>query len=247
MKIFQADLHIHTTLSPCGSPDMTPPRVLEGACRAGLDLIAICDHNTAGNTGAFIEAARGTGLAVIAGIEITTAEEIHVIGLFPEPSQAHQAAARVQATLPETGSGYERRFGEQVLIDREGNPVGHEKRALALASMITLEETVSLIHTAGGLAIPAHIERPSFSVYSQLGDLPRWIPFDAVEVSPVAQRPIGLREKFARYGFPMVGSSDSHYLHEIGRARTLLQAEAATYGELAAALRGEDGRGVSYA
>jgi predicted metal-dependent phosphoesterase TrpH len=247
MKIFQVDLHIHTTLSPCGSPDMTPPRILEGACRAGLDLIAICDHNSAGNAGAFIEAARGTNLAVIAGIEITTAEEIHVVGLFPEPSRARQVAARVQATLPETDSGYERRFGDQVLVDREGNPVGRETRALAMASAITLEGAVQLIHDCGGLAVPAHIERPSFSVYSQLGDLPRWIPFDAVEVSPVAQRPIGLREKFARYGFPMVGSSDSHYLHEIGRARTLLDAEAATYEELAAALRRENGRSVNYA
>ena len=45
----------------------------------------------------------------------------------------------------------------------------------------------------------------------------------------------------------MVGSSDSHYLHEIGRARTLMQAKGATFEELAAALRGEEGRGVDYA
>jgi PHP family Zn ribbon phosphoesterase len=247
MNEFQADLHIHTTLSPCGSPEMTPPRVLESARLAGLDLIAICDHNAAGNVQAFIEAARGMNLAVIAGMEITTAEEIHILGLFPEPLLAQRVADRVQATLPDADPGYERRFGEQLLIDRHGDPVGRERKALALATTITLEEAVRMIHDGGGLAIPAHIERPSFSVYSQLGDLPRSVPFDAVEVSPVAQRPIGLREKFARYGFPMVGSSDSHYLHEIGRARTLLQAEAATYGELAAALRGEQGRGVNYA
>ena len=101
MNEFQADLHIHTTLSPCGSPEMTPPRVLESARLAGLDLIAICDHNAAGNVQAFIEAARGMNLAVIAGMEITTAEEIHILGLFPEPLLAQRVADRVQATLPD--------------------------------------------------------------------------------------------------------------------------------------------------
>ena len=247
MKTFQADLHIHTKLSPCGSWDMSPPSVVEKACAEGLDLIAICDHNAVGNVGAFIDAAAGTGLAVLAGIEITTAEEIHIVGLFPDYASARGVATRVLATLPETDPQYERRFGEQVLVDRQGRALGRESRALALATSLSLEEAVVLIHEFRGLAIPAHIERPSFSVYSQLGDLPRWIPFDAVEVSPVAQRPIGLREKFARYGFPMVGSSDSHFLHEVGRARTLMDAEGATFEELAAALRGKNERRVRYA
>ena len=247
MRTYQADLHIHSKLSPCGSWDMTPHRVVEQARIAGLDLIAVCDHNAAGNAGAFMEAAEGTGLGVIVGMEITTAEEIHVVGLFPNRESALEAAVRVQSTLPLTDARYADRFGEQVLMDPAGNILGYERHALAMATSITLEDTVSLIQGCNGLAIPAHIERPSFSVYSQLGDLPRWIPFDAVEVSPIAQRPVGLREKFARYGFPMVGSSDSHYLHEVGRARTLMQANGATFEELAAALRGEDGRSVEYA
>jgi len=227
---------------------MSPPRVVEQALATGLDLIAICDHNAVGNVGAFKEAAAGKGLVVIAGIEITTAEEIHVVGLFPDQPSAQLVARRVLSTLPIMGPQYERRFGEQVLMDRNGCQTGRENRALALATALTLEETVSLIRDSRGLAIAAHIERPSFSVYSQLGDLPRWIPFDAIEVSPAAQRPmIGLREKFARYGFPMIASSDSHYLHEIGRARTFIEAAEATFEELAVAMRGEDGRRVYYA
>jgi predicted metal-dependent phosphoesterase TrpH len=247
LKIFQADLHIHSKLSPCGSWEMMPRRVVEQARLAGLDIIAICDHNAAENVAAFRDTAEGTGLVVIAGIEITTAEEIHVVGLFPDQQSARKVSSRVQSTLPVTDSGYADRFGAQILMDRDGNILGSEKRALAMATTFTLEETVALIQGCGGLAIPAHIERPSFSVYSQLGDLPRGIPFNAVEVSPVEQRPIGLREKFARYGFPMVGSSDSHYIHEIGRARTLIKAREASFEELAAALRREDGREVDYA
>ena len=226
---------------------MSPPRVVERAREAGLDLIAICDHNAVGNVEAFKEAASGKDLVVIAGIEITTVEEIHIVGLFPEQASAQQVAQQVLSTLPGTDPQYEHRFGEQVLLDRDGHPLGRERHALALATTLTLEETVGLIRKWNGLAIAAHIERPSFSVYSQLGDLPRGVPFDAIEVSPVGPRFIGLREKFARYGFPMIASSDSHYLDDIGRARTYMEAEDATFQELAAALRGENGRRVSYA
>lgn len=246
LKTYQGDFHIHTNLSPCGSEEMSPPSVVATALAAGLDCIAICDHNSTGNVGAFRDAASGTSLVVIAGIEITTAEEIHIVGLFPNIAAADRVASEVQATLPGSDSDYERRFGEQVLVDREGRRVGHERRSLALATTLVLGEAVSLIQRYGGLAVAAHIERPSHSVYSELGELPKGIPFDAVEVSPVRSRFIGLREKFARYGFPMIGSSDSHYLHEIGRARTLMEAEAATFKELAAALRGEGGRKVAY-
>jgi len=246
MKTFQADLHIHSKLSPCGSWEMTPPRVVEHALLAELDLIAICDHNAVGNVAAFQEAAEYMALSVIPGIEITTTEEIHVVGLFPDLGAAGKVASRIQQTLPETGDQYEKQFGEQVLMDSEGAVLGHETKSLALASTLSLEEAVRLIRDFHGLAVAAHIEKPSFSVYSQLGDLPEWVPFDALEVSPVGQRFIGLREKFARYGLPMIASSDSHYLHEIGRSRTFIKAENPTFEDFAAALLGEDGRGVHY-
>ncbi len=246
MNTFQADLHIHTKLSPCGAWEMTPAAIVEHARRQGLNAIAICDHNAAGNIAAVACAGRAAGLTVIAGIEITTAEEIHVVGLFPGTAGAEAVAGRIQASLPRVDEAYTKLFGEQVLMDPAGAAVGCETSALALASALTLGQAVSLIQEHGGLAVAAHIERPSYSVYSQLGDLPLDVLFDAIEVSPVGNRPIGLREKFARYGFPMIGSSDSHYLHEIGRARTVFHAQSATFEELAAAVRGIDGRSVAY-
>lgn len=247
MKTFHADLHIHTPLSPCASKDMIPSLVVERACSEKLDWIAVCDHNTAGNAVAYQGAAEGWNLTVIAGIEITTMEEIHVIGLFPEVPCAQEVADCVQRTLPIADLDYFQCYGEQILLDADGGRRGCEPRALALASTFTLTQTVDLIHANRGLAIPAHVERPSFSVCSQLGDLPDDIPFDAVEFSPIGSRFIGLREKFARYGFSMIGSSDSHYLSDIGRFRTLVDAEAATFEELAAAIRGDNGRSVRYA
>ena len=82
-----ADLHIHTALSPCADGEMTPPAIVHEAVMKGLGMIAICDHNSAANTEAVQKAAGGL-LTVIAGMEITTAEEVHVIGLFPTVQSA---------------------------------------------------------------------------------------------------------------------------------------------------------------
>jgi predicted metal-dependent phosphoesterase TrpH len=247
MRQFAVDLHIHTKLSPCGSEEMTPAAIVAAACAAGLEIIAICDHNTCRNASAVMGAANGTALCVLPGIEVETSERIHVIGVFPDVASAAQVSERIGGSLPEADEEYTTRIGAQILMTESGERWGMETRALASPSRFDLRASVELIRGLGGLAIAAHIERPSFSVYSQLGDVPRDIPFDALEVSPVHHRPIGLREKFARYGWPLVASSDSHYLVEVGRARSHFQMEAPTFGEIRLALQGRDGRSVAYA
>ncbi len=260
MKRFLADLHIHTALSPCAADEMTPPAIVEQARRCGLAMIAVCDHNAAGNTASCCEsAARGAGpaLTVLAGIEITTAEEVHVLGLFASPTAAGAAAEAVRATLPEADDAYYARFGEQAVLDGDGRVVGREPRMLAGATTFALPAAVQLVHQYGGLAIAAHVNRPSFSVFSQLGVFPTDAGFDALEVfAPCGPadaddrlRTRGpAREALAacgRYGLPLLSSSDSHYLSDIGSARSVLRLMAPTFEELAAALRGEGGRGVT--
>ena len=41
------DLHMHSCLSPCGDELMTPNNIVNMALIKGLDIIAVCDHNTA--------------------------------------------------------------------------------------------------------------------------------------------------------------------------------------------------------
>jgi predicted metal-dependent phosphoesterase TrpH len=246
MRQFQTDLHIHTVLSPCASDEMTPRAIVEAARLAGLDMIAICDHNSSRNTPAAIQAAAGS-VVVIPGIELETCEKIHVLGLFPDCTHALDASDEVRLTLPEIDDQYSRKIGIQILIAPDGAAKGTETKALAASSAFDLRSAVQLIQKHHGLAIAAHVERPSFSVYSQLGDVPRDVPFDALEVSPVNRRPIGLREKFARYGWPLVASSDSHYLSELGRARSCFCLENPTFEEISLALRGQGGRSVTYA
>jgi hypothetical protein len=222
---------------------MTPPAIVEAAIREGLAVIAICAHNAAGNVAATQDAAlrlsKGA-LAVLAGMEITTAEEVHVLGLFLDAPAARAAAEAVRAALPD---GHKARdaFGEQRLMDANGRVTGMETRMLATATTLGLSEAVGLIRGNGGLAVASHVDRPSFSVISQLGMLPEDVRFDALELSAIGSAS-GRAAEFARWGLPMLTSSDSHFLSEVGSGRTVLEMLAPTFGELALALRGIEGR-----
>lgn len=239
MKTFSADLHIHTALSPCADDDMTPPAIVEAARVAGLHVIAVCDHNSTANTGAAQRAAPD-GLTVIAGIEITSTEEVHVLGLF-ETSRAAAAAGKcVTATLPTPEPGDHPR-GRQLVLNTKGRPLRLERHALFMASTFTLADAVSLIHEHGGLAIASHIDRPSYSVFSQLGILPPDVAFDALELSAAGFR-AGRAESFVGLGYPLIVSSDSHFLCEIGACRTLIAMAECSFAGLARALRGRNQR-----
>ena len=243
--VYAADLHIHTALSPCAADEMTPPEIVRAALDTGLAMIAICDHNSASNTGAVQDAA-GTALCVLAGMEITTAEEVHVLGLFPNADAAEVAAAEVAATLPDATDEDCRRFGEQCQMNAAGVTIGHEPKLLAAASTLSLTEAVQLIHRYKALAVAAHVNRPSFSVISQLGLIPPDTDFDALEVFTPAGGAARV-SYYTGYGLPVLASSDSHFLADVGSVRTSLELDEPSFDELAAALRGAGGRGVRHA
>lgn len=231
MKPLHVDLHIHTALSPCGDHGMSPPAIVRAAARAELDLIAICDHNAAGNVGAVMEAAAATphAPAVIAGMEISTAEEVHVLGLFRTLEAALAAEAVVQATLPRASRAYVRRWGPQELMDARGEVVGQCPLMLAVGCGLNLAETVAMIKRHGGLAIASHVDRPSFSVTSQLGFIPPDAGFDAIEMSSGGQERI---PSFRSLQLPMIFSSDSHFASQIGGVKMAIALDEPTFAEL---------------
>ena len=112
-------------------------------------MIAVCDHNAAGNVRAVQEAGEAAGLAVLAGMELASVEEVHVVGLFPDADHAERVAAQVRDLLPEADPGYYSFFGEQPLLDADGCRVGTETAALAWATPLELSEAVDLIHRGG--------------------------------------------------------------------------------------------------
>ncbi len=196
-------------------------------------------------------AAAGTpaddGLAVIAGMEVTSVEECHVVGLFPDAAAAAAAGAEVTGLLPAAGDGYAEFFGEQHLLAADGTRRGAEPAALATATPLDVGAVVDLVHRHGGLAVAAHVDRRSFGVVGQLGVFPAAAGFDAVEVSRHVTADSPKLAEYAAFGLPLLRSSDSHTLDTLGSARTALRVAAPTFAELALALRGADGRRVDVA
>lgn len=232
MRPFAADLHIHTALSPCALDEMTPDAIVATAMRCGLDLIAICDHNAAESGAAVAFAAQHNSaqrpLTVLPGIEITTAEEAHILGLFAEPGAALRVARTVQDTL--------------VVPPAKRNRPDDEWLSYA-ASSLPLNDVIELIKRHAGLVVASHVDRPSYSVTSQLGMVPVEAALDALEISAIG-RAQARHARFAPLGFPILTSSDSHSLGEIGTARTWFNLAAPTFDELALALRRAEGRSV---
>lgn len=223
-----ADLHIHTALSPCADEQMTPPAIVQAALEKGLAMIAICDHNSAGNARS-VRAAAGERLTVLAGMEITTAEEVHVLGIFPDVDAACACGSEVAATLPALASDSSD-CDLQRLMDAEGRTIGSEPVMLSAATRFSLEQIVALIKRHGGLAIASHADRRSFSVTSQLGFFPSRAGFDAIDIQ-------GALRSWTSFGLPVIRSSDSHYLTEIGSRCSSFPMTEPTFEQLRSVLR----------
>jgi predicted metal-dependent phosphoesterase TrpH len=243
LQVVAVDLHVHTCLSPCGSLDMTPGNIIREACEKKLAVIAITDHNSAENTAAVIAAARPTALVIIPGIEVTTQEEAHIVGLFDRVEGALSMQELVYQNL-QPGENDENTFGIQVMANELDEVEGINKRLLIGATALGVEEVVDGIHARQGLAVAAHIDRPSFSLISQLGLIPEGLNLDALEIS----KQMTLQQAKAQFGqdlrFPFIAASDAHRLDEIGTCLTRFQVASPDMAELRLALAGRKGRKV---
>ncbi|MCI2425462.1 PHP domain-containing protein [Candidatus Acetothermia bacterium] len=237
-----ADLHIHTVLSPCAEVEMIPPLIIRRARELGLGLIGITDHNSAENVAAVIEAAQGSGITVLPGIEVQTREEVHVVTLFDTAQQALVWQMEVFNHLPNLKNN-EDHFGAQFVVDASGEYIRRNERLLATSTDMSLEMVVAMVQDLGGLALPAHVDRPSFSLLANLGFVPPDLDLPAVEILCSSQES-EVRQRFPQIrGFTMVSSGDAHRLSEMV-ARTIFKIAAPTVAELVLAMRGEDGRWV---
>ena len=242
---FRADLHIHTCLSPCSELSMTPSRIVERAASLGINIMAICDHNSVEHVEVTSGIAKKKGIMVIPGMEINSAEEVHVLGLFGNVTDALNMQAIVYENL-QPGENDEEAFGMQVLVNENEEVLGYNKRLLIGATTLSINEIVELIHSLNGLAIASHIDREGFGIIGQLGFIPEGIEFDALEISYRTSRTKAL-ELFGQYSnVPWTSSSDAHRLEDIGRKTTGFVMEHATFEELRLALKGTEGRKVIF-
>jgi hypothetical protein len=242
LKTYVADLHVHTVLSPCAEVEMIPPLIVEEALVRQINLIAITDHNASANVGAVQKAAAGSGLAVLPGMELQTREEVHLLCLFETLEQLEAWQEVVNARLPaiENNADY---FGEQFVVDETGAFIRRESQLLLTSADLSLKEAVEGIWGLGGLAIPAHVDRPAFSLLANLGFVPVNIPFEALEISRRLS-PDQARQRFPHLRrFPLVQNGDAHRLAEF-LGTTFCQLARPTITELRLALRNEQGRSL---
>ena len=240
MRELRADLHLHTCLSPCGGLEMVPTAIVRRAKTVGLDMVAVCDHNSVANVAAVARVGRREQLCVLPGVEIASREEVHVLGVFGPELDLAGLQRLLDASLE--GENEADIFGLQVVVDERDEPTDVESKLLIGATGLTLEEVVEAIHAFGGLAIAAHVDREGFGLIGQLGFVPLGLPLDALEVSPRASQS-EWQERW-RGSFPVITSSDAHHLEEIGRAATCFLAEEASFEEIRKALKGRAGRRV---
>ena len=231
------DLHIHSCLSPCANLEMSPSEIVTRAVAAGIDGIALTDHQSARNTPAIAECARRAGLKCLFGMEVQTAEEVHTVALFDTTEQALALTDWVYAAMPKRVNDPET-FGDQPVVTWDDDIVEMEWRILAMGCRRTIPETAAKVHELDGLYIAAHIDRPNFSVISTLGAIPEPPPttncqqpttkyFDAVELSRTADESLWFPKAA---GYAVIRSSDAHNLDDVVRVWTEAEGEFSIAG-----------------
>ena len=208
MRVYY-DLHIHSALSPCGDDDMTPNNIVNMALIKGLDVIAVTDHNSCGNLRAVMEVA-GDNLLVIPGMEVETAEEVHILCYFPTIEKAEE----MWEILKKNSLGIKNKpdiFGHQLYMDKEDEVVGEEENLLVSATTLTIDQVFEITRELGGVPVPAHIDKSSYSVISNLGFISEDLGVTAVEIT--SRNREKMEEEYKN--FVILTDSDSHYLGDI--------------------------------
>ncbi|MDY3978749.1 MAG: PHP domain-containing protein [Tidjanibacter sp.] len=243
MNRYKVDLHIHTLLSPCGDLFMSPRTIVATALAKGLDAIAITDHNSTLQVETVQKIGRREGLTVFCGVELTTREEAHCVALLPDLSAAAWLQKWVDQKIVKVPNDPER-LGDEVWVDEQENIVGEVEWYLNSPIDASTEEIADRVTDCGGLFVPAHIDRASYSLIGQLGFISPALPVAAVEYNFAEkyQQLCAAQKYLARY--TAYTASDAHFPHLIGANPSWLTAEHRTFNELRKAFAAEDGRRI---
>lgn len=209
------DFHLHSCLSPCGDNDMTPYNLVNMAKIMGLDVIALTDHNTCLNCPSAIEVGKEAGVLVIPGMELCTDEEVHVVCLFPALENAMAFSEYVRERIPPV-ENRPKIFGEQLIMDNRDNIIGTENLLLTTAANVSLDKVPEIMKEFSGVSFPAHIDRSSYSVISNLGMIDEYMGFTAAEITRNADKNEYIKKYPVLQKMTLLTSSDAHYLENIG-------------------------------
>ncbi len=232
----KADLHIHTVLSPCGSLWMSPAIIVQRALEEGLQVIGITDHNSCLNAAIIQSMAQSHGIFVMTGAEVCTAEDVHCLCFMKDLHQL-DVFQKYLETHYTTVQNNTQRFGEQLVVDENENIIAEVPQLLLAATNISINALRSKVRELGGLFIPAHVNRSSYSISSQLGFMPPDLYPDAIEIS----RQISIQQFSENPGsfgkLPIIQSSDAHNPEDIGRAYIFINTKNLCFESIAEAIR----------
>lgn len=240
MKL-RADFHIHSCLSTCGNLEMDPASIVARAKEIGLNAIGLADHNCTLNCPAFAEHCRRAGMYALFGTEVTTAEEGHVLCLFDQLDAAMQFGTVVYDRLMDVPNNPDR-FGDQVHVNADDEIESFPEKLLIGATDISIDELGAMVHELGGLFIPAHVDRLSYSIEQQLGFLPP-DNYDAIEISA---RGLDAVTGTMYKGYPFITNSDAHMLDQLGKVYTEIEVAEFSVVAIRAALLA-DRKAICYA
>ena len=242
MKTYRADLHIHTVLSPCGSLEMSPARIIQEAVNKNLDILAITDHNSTRQCRVIMEMGKTAGITVWGGAEINTREEVHCLAFFDDLNGMERFQSWLDKWLMVVKNSPDY-FGDQVWVDEDDNILGEEERLLIMSLDRNLDQCYDAVHEMGGVFAPAHIDRSSNSLISQLGFISPDIRADALEISPQISA-----EQVKMRGWdqmkPLLAGSDAHHPEKLGTHVTIMKMKNTGLDECKNALARKNGRYV---
>lgn len=243
MYDYKADLHIHTVLSPCGDLEMSPVNVVNFASSRGLDIIGITDHNTTRHCELIRELGNEKGIFVMAGAEVNSKEEIHSLAFFEKAEQLTEFQEYIDAWLAPVKNDPDK-FGYQVQVNRNDEIIYQEEKLLFGVLDQSIDEIERKTHELKGIFIPAHVDRPRNSIYSQLGFFPEGLVADAIEISWASDPTEYISKHPELKEYTVVRSSDAHFPNDIGRATSLFTLRNRSFCEMKLAIEGKAGRGV---
>jgi hypothetical protein len=214
---------------------MSPINIIAKAKEVGLHVISITDHNMVENCLYAHEIGKKLGITVLFGMELQTLEEIHLLAFFDTYNLAIAFQEKIYCLLPDIKNDADY-FGDQVVVNEENEIIRFEDRLLLNSAQISITNATAWIKNYGGIAIPSHIDSPTFSIISQLGYIPDDLPFDALEVRN-KEKATELLPLIMRKDIPFVSFSDAHYLVDIGKRRIELDLEEPNCTEISGALK----------
>lgn len=228
------DLHLHSCLSPCGDDEMTPANIAGMAAVKELQVIALTDHNSCKNCPAFLKAAEFYGVVALPGMELTTTEEVHVVCLFAELSDAMRFDEYVYEHLLNVTND-EKIFGKQQIMDEEENLLGKVDKLLINATDIDFDEVYDLMEQFHGVMIPAHLDKSTTSLLSNLGFIPPDSRFTIAELRHMdSLHRLRKAHPYLEH-CKIITNSDAHYLQDMNEpVNTLLLEELSPQGVIAA-------------